>query len=209
VAQEKAWPTRLFLSEPRERVRFLSDEELSAVLEAAEKAGPWMYAAVVTSIATGVRMGELLRLEWKDLDLDKGTLTVHISKNTKRRLVHLNAPAIAALKNLRRAGVVGPKWVFVKEQGEDAGQPADKFYLSYRWQHVRKEAGLADFRWHDLRHCTASFLAQAGATLAEIGHVLGHSSPSITAKYAHLVAGAPVTGADKLAAKLTSKRPQP
>lgn len=153
-------------------------------------------------------MGELLRLEWKDLDLDKGTLTVHISKNTKRRLVHLNAPAIAALKNLRRSGVVGPRWVFVKEQGKEAGQQADKFYLSFRWQHVRKAAGLRDFRWHDLRHSCASYLAQNGASLLEIGSMLGHSSPAITAKYAHMVAGAPVTGSDKLAAKL-SKRPQP
>ena len=122
--------------------------------------------------------------------------------------MHLNAPAIAALKTLRHAGLVSGKWVFVKEQGEDAGKPADKFYLSYRWHHVREKVGLKDFRWHDLRHTTASFLAQNGASLPEIGHVLGHSSPSITAKYAHLVAGQPVTGADKLAAKLSRKRPQ-
>jgi integrase len=207
VPQEKAWPTRLFLTEPRERVRFLSDAELAGVLEAAEKAGPWMHAAVVVSIATGVRMGELLRLEWRDLDLDRGTLTVHLSKTGKRRLVHLNAPAVAALKNLRRVGVVGPKWAFLKEEGKHAGEQADKMYLSYRWHTVRAAAGLKDFRWHDLRHTTASFLAQNGASLVEIGGVLGHSSPSITAKYAHLVAGAPVTGADKLAEKL-GKRSQ-
>jgi integrase len=204
VPQEKAWPTRLLLSEPRERVRFLNDAELAAVLTEAEKQSVWMQAAVVTSIATGLRMGELLRLEWKDLDFDKGTLTVHISKNTKRRLVHLNQPAVAALKALRRT-VVGPKFVFVKENGERA----DKFYLSYRWQAIRTAAGLSDFRWHDLRHTTASLLAQNGASLVEIGGVLGHSSPSITAKYSHLVAGAPVTGADKLAEKLSGRRPQP
>jgi site-specific recombinase XerD len=67
---------------------------------------------------------------------------------------------------------------------------------------VRAAAGLVDFRWHDLRHSCASFLAQNGASLVEIGSVLGHSSPSVTAKYAHMVAGRPITGADKLAAKL-------
>ena len=51
IPQEKVWPTRLLLTEPRERVRFLSDAELTAVLEAAEKYSPMMYAAVVTSLA--------------------------------------------------------------------------------------------------------------------------------------------------------------
>jgi integrase len=157
-----------------------------------------MHAAVLVSLATGVRQGELLRLEWKDIDFDKKTLTVLISKNTKRRSVHLPDPAIAALKELRRDGVVSLKQVFV----DDDGEPADKFYLTFRWRKVRTAAGLTDFRWHDLRHSCASYLAQNGASLVEIGAVLGHSSPSITAKYAHLVAGKAVTGADKLAEKL-------
>jgi integrase len=157
-----------------------------------------MYAAVVVSLATGLRQGELLRLEWKDVDFDKGTVTVLISKNTKRRIVHLPAPAVEALKKLRRDGVVGPKLIFVRPDGS----PADKSFLTFHWLKVRTAAGLVDFRWHDLRHSCASFLAQNGASLVEIGSVLGHSSPSITAKYAHLVAGRPVTGADKLAEKL-------
>jgi integrase len=200
VPQEKGWPTRLLLTEPRERVRFLSDSELTAVLQEAEKHSPGMHAAVVTSLATGLRQGELLRLEWKDVDFEKAVVTVLVSKTTKRRAVHLPAPAVSALKTLRKS-VVGPKRVFVQEDGE----PWDKFYLSYRWQAVRTAAGLTDFRWHDLRHSCASFLAQSGATLVEIGSVLGHSSPSITAKYAHLVEGKAVTGADKLAEKLSAK----
>ena len=157
-----------------------------------------MHAAVVTSLATGLRQGELLRLEWKDVDFERQTVVVLISKNTKRRIVHLPAPAITALKVLRRNGMVGPKPIFVDGEGERA----TKDYLAVHWKRVRKTAGLVDFRWHDLRHSCASFLAQNGASLVEIGSVLGHSSPSITAKYAHLVAGRPVTGADKLAEKL-------
>lgn len=85
------------------------------------------------------------------------------------------------------------------------GEPADKSFLTFDWNKVRTAADLVDFKWHDLRHSCASYLAQAGASLVEIGSVLGHSSPSITAKYAHLVAGRPVTGADKLAEKLSTK----
>jgi integrase len=201
VPQEKVWPTRLFLTEPRERVRFLSATELAAVLSEAEKQSAWMYAAVVVSLASGLRQGELLRLEWKDVNFDKKTVTVLISKNTKRRSVHLPAPGIEALKRLRREGVVGPKRIFADEQGA----PADKSYLNYRWRRVRTAAGLVDFKWHDLRHSCASYLAQSGASLLEIGAVLGHSSPSITAKYSHLIAGEAVTGADKLAEMLSRK----
>jgi integrase len=201
VPQEKIWPVRLFLTEPRERVRFLSDAELAALLDAAEKQSPWMHAAVLVSLATGLRQGELLRLEWRDIDFEKKTVTVLISKNSRRRSVHLPAPAITALERLQKGEVVGLRRVFLNDEGE----PADKFYLNFRWKKARTGAGLVDFRWHDLRHSCASFLAQNGASLVEIGAVLGHSSPSITAKYSHLIAGKAVTGADKLAQKLSGR----
>jgi integrase len=197
------WPTRLFLSEPDAIVRFLDDEELRTVLDEAKKCALWMHAAVVVSIATGLRQSETLRLEWTNVDLVKGTVTVLKAKNTKgratkRRIVHLPAPAVDTLKALRRNSVVGLSRIFVTE----SGQSVDKSKLRFHWIAVREAAGLVDFRWHDLRHSCASYLAQNGASLVEIGSVLGHSSPAVTAKYAHLVKGRPVTGADKLAAKL-------
>ena len=202
IPAEKVWPTRLLLTEPKERVRFLNDEELKAVMDAAEKHAPWMYAAVVVSLATGVRQGELLRLEWSQVDFDKKTIVVDgkdtRGRTTKQRMVHLPTPAIAALKKLRRDGVIGHKLVFLDGNGE----PADKSFLTFHWNKVRMAAKLANFRWHDLRHSCASYLAQNGASLVEIGSVLGHSSPSITAKYAHMVAGRPVTGSAALAEKL-------
>jgi integrase len=206
IPMEKGWPKKLMLPEPSGRIRFLDDDELQAVLDAAEKAGPWMHAAVLVSLGTGLRQGELRRLEWKDVDFDKKTVTVMLGKNTtggppKRRTVHLPSPAVDALKKLRRDGVVGPKHIFPNDDGNQAG----KFYLAFRWRRVRKAAGLVDFRWHDLRHSCASYLAQAGASLLEIGAVLGHSSPGVTARYAHLVSGKPVTGSAALAAKLGAK----
>lgn len=195
IGADKVWPTRLLLSEPRERVRYLNDGELKAVLDESEKHSPWMHAAIVTAICTGLRQGELLRLTWADIDLAKGTVTVHLSKTGKRRLVHVPQPAIDALKKLRGVGL---RPVFLQTDGK----AVNKSRLRVQWLKVRAAAKLQDFHWHDLRHSCASFLAQAGASLPEIGHVLGHSSPSITAKYAHLIAGAPVTGSAALAAKI-------
>jgi integrase len=193
------WPEKnLFLPEPDARVRFLDDDELTALLTVAEKHSAWMYAAVVSAIGSGLRQGELLRLTWKEIDLAKGTLVVFKAKNKKKRLVHVPMPCIDALKKAR---MVGPERVFVRADGG----PIDKSRLRVAWLKVRGDAKLENFRWHDLRHCCASYLAQAGSSLPEIGHVLGHSSPIVTAKYAHLVAGKPVTGSAALAAKLAAK----
>jgi integrase len=202
IPAEKIWPTRLFLSEPRERVRYLNDGELKSLLAVAEKHSPWMNAAIVTSICTGLRQGELLRLTCADIDLPKQTLTVHISKTGKRRLVSLPAPAIDALKKIRGVGL---RPVFMQSDGE----PVNKSRLRVQWLKVRADAKLEDkkdkdkdFNWHDLRHSCASLLAQGGSSLPEIGHVLGHSSPAVTAKYAHLIEGKPVTGTAALVAKI-------
>jgi integrase len=95
---------------------------------------------------------------------------------------------------------------------DDEGEPLTGQDLDRRWRAVRAAAGLkstkdktADgtgFRWHDFRHSCASFLAQNGSSLIEIGSVLGHKSPSVTAKYAHLTVGKAVTGHEALNSKL-------
>ena len=112
--------------------------------------------------------------------------------------MYLPASAVAALRELKRASVVGQHVLI-----DDEGQPVVKFWIEYRWRIVRDAAGLKDFRWHDLRHSCASFLAQQGANLLEIGSVLGHKSPSVTKRYSHLIEGAPVTGHTKLDEKLS------
>jgi site-specific recombinase XerD len=61
-----------------------------------------------------------------------------------------------------------------------------------RWRVVRAAAKLKDFRWHDLRHSCASFLASKGANLLQIGSVLGHKSVATTARYSNLVQGEPL-----------------
>jgi len=198
VPTERAWPARLMLTEPKGRTRYLSDEELKALLDAAKARGPTLYAMVVVSLGTGVRLGELLRLTWADVDFDRARIRVLLTKTNTARAVHLPAVAVAALKALRKADVVSATHVFLTP----AGVPYTKDLLHGPWYAMRDAAGLKDFRWHDLRHSCASFLAMKGATLLEIGSVLGHKSPSMTMRYAHLVEGAPVTGHTELDEKL-------
>lgn len=199
VPQDRPWPTRLMLAEPSGRVRFLADSELTALLNAARGYSPVIYAAIVLSLATGVRRGEMLRLKWSDVDLDgHPRLRVLEAKNKTARAIHLPAAAVAALKALRRESVVGQQAVFLYGDGS----PLTGTTLEKPWRDVRRTARLRDFRWHDLRHSCASYLAQNGATLLEIGRVLGHKSQQVTMRYAHLADGAPVTGHAQLDAKL-------
>jgi integrase len=197
VAQDRLWPSRLMLTEPKGRTRYLTDYELEALLKAADANSPVIAAAIKVSLATGLRKSELLRLTWTDIDLDKQRVTVIETKNGETRAVYLPKAATDALRTLKRAPVVGSK-VFTLPNGD----VLDQNLLEYHWRAIRTAAALRDFRWHDLRHSCASWLAQQGASLIEIGSVLGHKSPVVTQRYAHLVQGAPVTGHDKLDEKL-------
>lgn len=197
VPQEQGWPSRLMLTEPKGRLRYLTDDELDELLKAASEQSPTMHAAVLISIGCGIRQSELRRLTWADVDLEKQRLRVLLTKNDESRAVYLPASAVEALRALKRAPLVGQTVI-----ADEEGQPVAKEWLEYRWRIIRDAAGLADFRWHDMRHSCASFLAQQGATLLEIGSVLGHRSPTVTQRYAHLIQGAPVTGHTKLDEKL-------
>lgn len=201
VPQDHSWPTRLMLTEDNERQRYLAPDELSNLLNAAREHSAIMYAAVVVSIATGIRQGELLRLRWIDVDLEKQKLRILRTKNDDPRAVYLPGAACEALRALKDDTAVGVNAVFLARSGENL----DKGRLGHQWRVVRKKANLADFKWHDLRHSCASFLAQQGATLLEIGSVLGHRSPSVTRRYSHLIEGAPVTGHTALDSMLGGK----
>ncbi|MDE2295798.1 MAG: site-specific integrase [Gammaproteobacteria bacterium] len=197
IPTERAWPSRLMLSEPAGRVRYLTDDERARLLKTAA-GDPVLRAAIVVSLSTGMRQGELLRLEWRDIDLDRATAVIRIAKNRTPRAVHLVESAREALKSLRKLPVVSPVRVFVLADG----RPLQKSLLEARWKKLRREANLADFKWHDLRHSCASFLAQHGASLPQIGAVLGHKSPSVTQRYSHLVQGAAMPGHAELDAAL-------
>jgi integrase len=195
------WPPGLMLTEPRGRERFLTDAELARVLEQARAFSPLMFGAVMFAIGVGCRQSEQLRVKWGDIDADHGTVMIRPTKvrNTDRQ-AHIPPAVIEALKGLHGANVVPlpTRHVFA----HDDGTPLENYELIDRWQKVRKAAGVEDVRWHDLRHASASFLIQNGASLAEVAHQLGHLNVATSKRYAHLVPGAKPTGADKLNEKL-------
>jgi integrase len=85
---------------------------------------------------------------------------------------------------------------------ENDGSRLEVSALVSRWRDIRDAAGIEDFKWHDLRHTTASLLAQNGASLPEIAHQLGHKSTVVTTRYTHLLKGRAVTGHAELDEKM-------
>jgi integrase len=200
---DRPWPRRLMLTEPRGRTRFLDDAELARLLEAAGQHSQFMQTAITVSVATGMRRGELLRLNWSDIDYARQTVGIHITKTDTPRRVYLTQNACAALKALQTEKVRAIDGaVFTLPDGTRVKEST----FDQRWHKVRAAAALKDFRYHDLRHSCASFLAQQGATLNQIAEVLGHKALATTQRYAHLVQGAPIPAHAALDAKL-SKRP--
>ncbi len=166
---------------------FLTFEEADRLVQAAVEEPSW-HAMVVVALNTGLRLGELLALQWDDCDLVSGTMVVrrnnwqgHIGppKSGKDRTLPLNALAQAALKGQRH--LKGP-WVWCDEKGAFL----DKDDLRFALRRIRKRAGLRHFDWHVLRHTFASHLAMRGVPLKAVQELLGHASLEMTLRYAHL-----------------------
>lgn len=142
--------------------------------------------AVLLSLNTGLRRGELLKLKWKNVDLPQRNLTVEAetAKAGKTRHVRLNDEAISILRTWReqsrREGVIRSVYVFCDSQG----QPFSDMRTS--WEGLLKAAKIENFRWHDLRHTFASNLVIAGVDLNKVRALLGHSDYKMTLRYAHL-----------------------
>jgi integrase len=167
--------------EPGGRVRFLSEEERTALLAACRRSrNPLLYPLVVLALATGARLGELLSLRWADMDLTRGVARLARTKNGESRTLPLTGHALAVLKDRAALCRSDTALVFPSEQGRT---PAS---LRKPWERALAEAGVANFRFHDLRHTAASYLAMTGATPTDIAAVLGHKTLAMVKRYAHL-----------------------
>jgi len=171
------------LTEPRGRVRFLSDEERERLLTACRQSSDGrLYPLVVAALGTGARQGELLQLRWPDVDLARSVAIAHTTKNGSRRALPLSAAVRAVLADLGKVRTLSSDLVFANRYGK-AAFPRSAFLAALM------TAEIEDFRFHDLRHSAASYLAMNGATLAEIAEVLGHKTLAMVRRYSHMTEG--------------------
>lgn len=155
------------------RTRYLSDAERERLLDACRRSrNRKLYPLVVLALATGARQGELLGLDWRDVDLARRLVTFRGTKNGEDRTVPLSAPARSVLDGL------GPQ-----DAGSVLGLEA---FPKGAFKSATRSADVREFRFHDLRHTAASALAMSGATLYELKTFLGHKTLAMVGHYAHL-----------------------
>lgn len=167
------------LHESRGRVRFLSDEERTALLRETVK-DPVLHTFVVLALSTAARAGELRNLTWQDVDLKDGRLLFRITKNATPRMAWLHAEAKRLLAEHGTVRRLGNNWVFVSPTGR-----------RYRYEKVFRAAceaaGIEGFRFHDLRHSAATYLAREGASEQQLKAIGGWKS-GVVSRYVHLAA---------------------
>ena len=161
------------------KFRFLTLDEIDMLLE---RSSEYVRPIILTAIHSGLRKSELFKLEWSDIDFERGILSVTAkgerhTKNYKNREIPMTDQLIACLKNLK----VRNNWVFCKEDGQPYSGDIRKSLAS-----AAKRAGIARFNLHNLRHTFASHLVMEGIDLPTVQELMGHSSITTTMIYAHL-----------------------
>ena len=178
---------------PQTLPRHLRPGEIETLLEApsdAEPLGRRDRAMLELLYATGLRVSELVGLDWGAIDLSARVLRV-MGKGGKERMVPFGRPALAALRTWLEVweGVRGPEGdpetepVFLNSRG---GRLTDRSVRRVLDRYVESAAIAAGVHPHTLRHTFATHLLENGADLRAIQELLGHSSISTTQKYTHL-----------------------
>ncbi|MCB2210474.1 site-specific integrase [bacterium] len=170
------------LKEPRGRVRYLKDGEQERLLEACKASkNPDLYPAVLLALSTGARRMEIWGVRWEQVDFEQELIVLHDTKNQERRVLPIKGRALEMLRERSRVRSLETDLVFPSRK--DPKKPMD---FRAPWEKALKQAEIENFRWHDLRHSCASYLAMSGATPGEIAAVLGHKTLQMVKRYAHI-----------------------
>jgi len=157
------------------RTRYLTLEEEVRLFEQLD-GHDWLKAIVTTAIHTGMRQGEIFDLKWFDLDFQRRAIHVRVSKNGRDRFIPMNQTIRALLGTAPRTS----EYVFPS--------PKTKKRLvdvKSRFGKAKRDAGISDFRFHDLRHTAATRMADAGADAFTLASIFGWSDIRMALRYTH------------------------
>jgi integrase len=146
---------------------------------------------VVLALSTGMRRGELMGLRWGMIDFKLQQIRLYATKNDTSRSVPLVGHAMELLQRMLPVAPDDGALVFPGTSRQPSigvthsvdQKPVD---IKKPWTTAVRKAKLVDFRFHDLRHSAASYLAMNGASTVEIAAVLGHKTLAMVRRYAHL-----------------------
>jgi integrase len=205
----------------RKHVIPLTSAEIQTLLTRAEEKGLVLYAFFLTAILTGMRISELIGLQWGDVDTVNHCLHVkravthrriETPKSHHQRQIELPEQLEPVLERLRtyrkeqwlQKGKAAPEWVFCNEEGTFLNE---FLFRMRKFYPLIKAAKMRAFRIHDLRHTFASMHLQNGASVMWVKEQMGHQSIQITVDtYGHLIPGENRAAANRLGALVTSVR---
>jgi integrase len=167
-----------------QRTEFLTVEQFQKLLEVIDS---WPYpqtaGLVKFSLFTGLRRGEVFKLQWDEVDFEHSLVTLRDPKGTTSKTIPVSSEALEILRGLS----VSSEFVFPGVNGGMRGKSS----IRDTWKSMKAHAGIPDdFRWHGLRHSFASWLVSNGVDLAVVQKLMTHKHASTTQRYAHLMPGA-------------------
>jgi integrase len=168
-------------SEPKHKTRYLAVEEWNRVKA---QSPPWLRPILELAVSTGMRLKELVALRWDDVDQSAGFLYVASDTKTGSRPVPLTEAARSVLRS--RVRHLRSPYVFVDSSGQPYTSEKARARISKRTRGVMKAAKVEGASFHTLRHTAGSWMVQHGTPLYEVQLILGHSTPAMTQRYAHL-----------------------
>lgn len=159
----------------RGRDRRLEDGEEQKLLDAADSGrNPYMRSLIIFAIETAMRQGEILSLQWQDIDFSRRIAHLDMTKNGESRDIPLSTIALKTLRELQRS------------HQEQRVFPLTKSAVVQAWEHLRERAGMTGFRFHDLRHEAISRLLEKGLNVIETATISGHKELRMLQRYSHL-----------------------
>lgn len=169
------------LPEAEGRLCFLTQDEIERLIKVA-RTKQWRKLACLIRVGfvTGLRKGNLMALRWKDYDKDAMTVTVARTKNGQGIVAPLTAEAVKELEIIRTVDAKPDDLIFC---GKHPWKP-NNFRTS--WESALRDANLELMPFHGLRHSTATHATRAGASTLLVMNLLGHKSPRMAARYAHV-----------------------
>lgn len=153
----------------------MSEEEEQRLFEHLPEA---IKPIVITALNTGLRKQNILDLKWDNINFDFGYVEILENKGNK----HIKIPMTETLKTMFKGMKRESEYIFLNPQTK-------KPYKDFRrlWNKAKADAGIENFRFHDLRHTVATRLAKNNIPITTIKEILAHSDVSTTMRYSHAV----------------------
>lgn len=171
----------LRLKDNAQRDRVLQADEFGRLFDACQKSkSPYLYCIVLIALTTGARQGEILNLEWSDINWEKKQAYFKETKNGRPRSVALVDSVIEELKKIHALRQLNKSLVFASRTA------FGKIDIKKGWREALKRANISTITFHGLRHSFCSMAAAQGASNLELASAMGHRTLQMLMRYTHL-----------------------